>query len=239
MRRRVPLALLAGAASVLAFEPFGWFPLMFASLAMLAGLLGRAERTREGFWIGFAWGWGAFTAGVSWLYVALNHYGGMAAPLAALAIALFCAYLALYPALAGAAFVRLRRLGGRPRPGAGALPGAALFGALWLLGEWLRGVLLTGFPWLAAGYSQTPPSPLAGYLPLLGVYGVSALLAFLSALPALADWRSPAAGEGGSACWPWRRSCSAPAPGCAATPGRRPAARRSASRWCRPISTRA
>ena len=189
MRVRLPIALLAGAASVLAFEPFGWFPLMFLSLAMLAGLLARAGGPREGFLIGFAWGWGAFIAGVSWLYVALNRHGGMPAPLAGLAIALFCAYLALYPALAGAVFVRLGPAWRR----AGALSAAALFGALWLLAEWLRGVALTGFPWLAVGYSQTPPSPLAGYLPVLGVYGVGGLLAFLSALPVLTGWKKTSA----------------------------------------------
>ncbi|HRA80042.1 MAG TPA: apolipoprotein N-acyltransferase [Thauera sp.] len=185
MRRQMLWALFAGAASVLAFEPFAFFPLALFSLAALAGLLRRAERTREGFWLGFGWGWGAFIAGVSWLYVALNRYGGMPAPLAGLAIALFCAYLALYPALVGALFVRLRRAGW----GLGPLAAAVLFGALWLCGEWLRGVVLTGFPWLAVGYSQTPPSPLAAYLPLIGVYGVGGVLAFMGGLLAFADWR--------------------------------------------------
>lgn len=185
MRRRVGLALLAGGAGVLAFEPVGWFPLMFLCLAVLARLLRDVGRTRDGFWLGFAWGWGAFIAGVSWLYVALNRYGGMPAPLAGLAIALFCAYLALYPALVAALFVRLRSLGQCSAP----LAAAALFGALWLLGEWLRGIVFTGFPWLAVGYSQTLPSPLAGYLPVIGVYGVGGLLAFVAAWLGLAEWR--------------------------------------------------
>ncbi|MDD3675149.1 apolipoprotein N-acyltransferase [Thauera propionica] len=185
MRRRVGLALLAGGAGVLAFEPVGWFPLMFLCLAVLARLLRDVGRTRDGFWLGFAWGWGAFIAGVSWLYVALNRYGGMPAPLAGLAIALFCAYLALYPALVAALFVRLRSLGQCSAP----LAAAALFGALWLLGEWLRGMVFTGFPWLAVGYSQTLPSPLAGYLPVIGVYGVGGLLAFVAAWLGLANWQ--------------------------------------------------
>ena len=192
MRRPALVALLAGGGAVFAFAPFGLFPLALPSLAVLAALLGRAARPADGFRLGFAWGFGAFGAGVSWLYVALERYGGMPAPLAALAIALFCAYLALYPALAGAAFVHLRGQGGRGAARAGALGPAALFGALWLLAEWLRGVLLTGFPWLAIGYSQTPPSPLAGFLPLIGVYGVGGVLAFAAALLAFADWRRPA-----------------------------------------------
>lgn len=212
MRRDRLIALLAGGASVFAFAPFGLFPLAFASLAVLAGLLGRAARRRDGFALGFAWGFGAFAAGVSWLYVALERYGGMPAALAALAIALFCAYLALYPALAGAAFVALRGKGGAAASAAGNAVGtgraapagppsapapvrrAALFGALWLLAEWLRGVVFTGFPWLAIGYSQTPPSPLGGLLPLIGVYGAGGLAAFVAALFAFvprADWLRP------------------------------------------------
>lgn len=184
-------ALLAGAASVFAFAPFGVFPLALLSLAVLAGLLSRAERRRDGFLLGFAWGFGAFAAGISWLFVALNRYGGMPVPLAALAIALFCAYLALYPALAGVLFVRLRT--------GGVVLRAALFAALWVAAEGLRGSVFTGFPWLSLGYSQTPPSPLAGWLPLLGVYGVGGLLALVAALAAFAPWRRlreavPAAG---------------------------------------------
>src|SRR5690606_15806137 len=174
-------ALLAGAASVFAFAPFGVFPLALLSLAVLAGLLSRAQRKRDGFLLGFAWGFGAFAAGISWLFVALNRYGGMPVPLAALAIALFCVYLALYPALAGALFVRLRC--------GGVLTRAVLFAAVWIVAELLRGWVFTGFPWLSIGYSQTPPSPLSGWLPVLGVYGVGGMLALVAALLAFAPWR--------------------------------------------------
>ena len=182
MRSAWLVALLAGGATVFAFAPFGLFALAFLGLGVLAWLLADAARARAGFALGFAWGFGAFAAGVSWLYVALERYGGVPAPVAALAIGLFCAYLALYPALAGAAFVALRRGGIARAP----VRAAALFGALWLLSEWLRGVVFTGFPWLAVGYAQTPPSPLAGLLPVLGVYGVGGLSAFVAALCAFA-----------------------------------------------------
>ena len=109
MTRRLLAALLAGGASVFAFAPFDLFPLAFLGLGVLAWLLGRALRAREAFALGFAWGFGAFIGGVSWLYVALERYGGMPAPLPALATTLFCAYLALYPPLPGAAFVSLQR----------------------------------------------------------------------------------------------------------------------------------
>ncbi|THF63775.1 apolipoprotein N-acyltransferase [Pseudothauera nasutitermitis] len=184
MRARfsLPLAFGAGAFSVFGHAPFELFPAAFVALAALAALLARADGAKRGFLLGWLWGLGAFLAGVSWLYVALHRYGGMPAPLAGLAIVLFSGYLALFPALAGALFVRLR-------PACGVLAPAALFAGLWLLGEWLRGWLLTGFPWLAVGYTQLPPSPLAGYFPVLGVYGVGGLVALCAAVLAFLPWR--------------------------------------------------
>lgn len=183
--RAALLALAAGALSVGAFAPFGAFPLAVPALAVLAGLADRVPSSRSGFIVGAAWGLGAFLAGVSWLYVALHRYGGMPVPLAGAAILLFCLYLALFPALAAALYVRWRS-GGLWRR-------VLLFGGLWSVAEMLRGALFTGFPWLAIGYSQTPPSPLAGYFPLLGVYGVGGLVAGLAALVALTSWRRPRA----------------------------------------------
>ncbi len=181
MKLRLLFALFAGGASVFAFSPFDAWPLAIASLAVLSVLLARTSTAKAGFALGFAWGFGAFIAGVSWLYVALNRYGGMPMPLAVVAIALFCAYLALFPAFAGALQARLQRGGAASR--------ALLFAAVWVFTEWLRGVLFTGFPWLAVGYSQTPPSPLAGFLPLFGVYGVGGLVAFVAALLVFVPWR--------------------------------------------------
>ncbi|TVO57507.1 apolipoprotein N-acyltransferase [Denitromonas halophila] len=174
MRVRVPLmAMLAGVVSVLGFAPFQLFPAAVLSLAILFGLLVRQHQAGIGFAIGLSWGLGSFLGGVSWLYVALHQFGGMPSVLAAFCIFLFCTYLALWPAVAGALFVRFRS--GRTARD------ALLAGGLWALTEYLRGWVLTGFPWLAIGYSQTPPSPLAGFFPVLGVYGVSALVAALAA----------------------------------------------------------
>ncbi len=180
MVRIVVLAALAGGVSVFAFAPFEYFLLGQVSLALLTRVLRGVRGARAGFLIGLAWGFASFVGGVSWLYVALNRYGGMPMPLAGLAIALFCAYLALFPAVAAALFVHFRR--------GAALRQAALFAGLWTLGEALRGWLFTGFPWLAIGYSQTPPSPLASFAPVLGVYGVSMLLALVASLVALTAW---------------------------------------------------
>lgn len=166
---RAGASLLLGGAAVLAFSPFDWYPLAWVTLGALYLLLLGVARPRDGAWIGFCFGLGYFLAGTSWVFVSLSVFGGLPSPLAALATLLFCAAMALYPAVAGALAVRWRH--------PSFVFDALTFASLWAISEWLRGWLLTGFPWLAIGYSQTPPSPLAGYAPLLGVYGVSLLAA--------------------------------------------------------------
>ncbi|MEF8698809.1 MAG: apolipoprotein N-acyltransferase [Candidatus Accumulibacter sp. UW20] len=176
--RRCLAALLLGAAAVAGFAPLGCFPLNWLSLGGLFALLcaeaDGGRRARHAALIAACHAFGQFLAGVSWVYVSLSVFGGMPAAVAGLATVLFCAVLSLFPALAGALFVRLATRHWLAR--------GLLFAALWALGEWLRGWVFTGFPWLAAGYSQTPPSPLAGYAPFLGVYGVSLFSALLGSL---------------------------------------------------------
>lgn len=160
-------ALLLGAISVLGFAPSGWF---FIPLLTLIGLFTLWQRQPSySAWFGFAFGLGYFGAGVSWIYISLHVYGGMSAALATLATLLFAAFLALFPAAAG--YLHQRRVTVTPW-------GIA---AVWMLQEWLRGWILTGFPWLAIGYSQAPVSPLSGYAPVLGVFGISLLLAWSAA----------------------------------------------------------
>jgi apolipoprotein N-acyltransferase len=168
------LSLAAGALAVAGFAPFKWWLLPLFSLALLFALLVRITSSRAGFLIGFTWGLGFFITGVSWVFISLSVYGGMATWLAALATFLFCAVLALFPAAVGALQARWRI--------APALRLLLLMPLLWGVAEWVRGWLFTGFPWLGIGYSQVPFSPLAGYAPLVGVYGVSFLLALIAAL---------------------------------------------------------
>ncbi|HEX5803970.1 MAG TPA: apolipoprotein N-acyltransferase [Azospira sp.] len=170
-----PLAAAGlGAASVLAFAPFSWYVLGWIGMAGLFALLRRAASVRQAALLGLAFGAGWFGVGTSWVFVSLSVFGGLPPALAGVATALFCAVLALFPALAAALFVRCRPAGG--------LAQAASFAALWVFGEWARSWVFTGFPWLSLGYSQSPPSLLAGFAPLLGVYGVSLATALLAAL---------------------------------------------------------
>jgi apolipoprotein N-acyltransferase len=158
-------ALLSGAASVLAFAPVGAYPLIVVAFAFLARLWEDAP-PRRAFWTGWAFGLGLFGAGVSWIYVSLSRFGGMPPVLAIIATAGFCAFLALFPAAAGWLQARI--------PASRALRAALLVPAAWTLFEWLRSWLLTGFPWLSAGYAAVG-WPLLGFAPLAGVFGISFL----------------------------------------------------------------
>jgi apolipoprotein N-acyltransferase len=189
-RRRLPAFVLPfalGALTVLAYAPFGAFPVAIVTLAALFVIWRRAGSARAAAGAGFAHGMGLFLAGASWVYVSLHDFGAMPAPLAALATVLFCVILALLPALAGYCYGRLQA-----PPGIGLAVAAP---ALWTLAEWIRGWLFTGFPWLAVGYSQVPASPLAGFAPVLGVYGVSLATAVTAGLlGALWTGRTPGRG---------------------------------------------
>ncbi len=171
------LSLCAGAATVFAFAPFGF---ALVAPAMLGGQFlfwQHAHCPRTAAKLGFAYGVGLFGAGVSWVYVPLQTFGGMPAVVAVAATALWVAYLALWPALVGALAVRFTEHDSVPR--------ALALAALWTLAEWLRGSGYTGFPWLLVGSAQLPGSSLAGFAPLGGVYGVSLATALVAALLAL------------------------------------------------------
>ena len=168
---KTPLvATLLGGIAVAGYAPLGWYPLPVLTLAGLFTLVGIAT-PGQGFRLGLAYGLGLFLTGVSWVYVSITTYGGMPMPIAALATFLFCTVNALLPALAMWAGTRLAQ---------GPIRVIVALPAAWVLGEWLRGWLFTGFPWLTLGYSQAPDSPLAGFAPLLGVYGVSLTAALIA-----------------------------------------------------------
>jgi apolipoprotein N-acyltransferase len=166
-RARLLIAVCAGAAAVAAFGDWPLWPLPPLTLALLLWLSLDAP-PRRAFAYGFAYGSGFFLVGVSWVYVSLHTFGMMPAPLAALATLLFCFFLALFPALAIWSFARA--------PGPLALRLLCVAPAAWVLTEWVRGWIFTGFPWLALGYSQVG-GPLAGFAPIAGLYGVSLVAA--------------------------------------------------------------
>ena len=176
---RLLLASLIGAAGVLCFAPFELFWLAPLIWLGLFALLLLAETPRQAAWTGLAFGLGFFLTGVSWVYVSLSVFGGMPWWLAGIAAFLFCGVMALFPMGAGWVFKRWQPATNWQQ--------AILFAALIATVDWLRSWIFTGFPWLAVGYSQAPPSPLAGFAPLIGVHGLSLLVALSGAL--LLRWR--------------------------------------------------
>jgi apolipoprotein N-acyltransferase len=174
------LTLLAGVLVTLSLAPFGFWPAGIASCALYCYLLSTCK-PRQALWRGWVFGLGMFGSGASWVYVSIHVYGYASVPLATFLTALFCAGLALLHALFAWAYVR------HVRP----LPGGMLLGfaALWVLFEWLRSWLLTGFPWLYLGYAHID-TWLAGWAPIIGVYGLSFITA-VSGVCLFLAWRSP------------------------------------------------
>jgi apolipoprotein N-acyltransferase len=177
----VVLALAAGALHTLPFVFTEAWALQLALVAWLAWRCG-AVRPRRAAALGLAFGSAWLGAGTWWMYISLHRYGGLAAPLAALAVAGLCAVLSLY--LAGA--MALYAQGAPRRP----LADAARFAACWLAAELARGLLFTGFPWIASGYAHVD-GPLAALAPWVGVYGMGFAAAFIAALllPRRGSWR--------------------------------------------------
>ncbi|GHD24996.1 apolipoprotein N-acyltransferase [Parahalioglobus pacificus] len=173
------LAPLAGALVTLSLAPFTLWPAGIASLVLLSYLL-CACTPGDALWRGWLYGLGFFGSGASWVWVSIHDYGFASVPLATLLTALFCAGLALFHSLFGWVYVRWVR----PLPG-GMLLGFAL---LWVLFEWLRSWLLTGFPWLYLGYAHLD-TWIAGWAPVFGVFGLS-LMTALSATCLFLSWRS-------------------------------------------------
>ena len=179
------LAFIAGSAGLLAFAPLYAWPVALISLFFLFALWHRATSAWHAFAIGYAWGLGLFAFGVPWIYVSLHVYGGMPAILAVIATFLFCCYLSVFPALACALHCKLITRFNV----SGVASVLLVMPACFVIGEYVRGWFFSGFPWLVFGFSQTPGGfafpPLAGFAPIVGVFGISWLLAITAAVGVL------------------------------------------------------
>ncbi|MCB1775078.1 MAG: apolipoprotein N-acyltransferase [Gammaproteobacteria bacterium] len=168
------LSLAAGGATVLAFAPFSLGFVAVLTLALLFHLWRHVADAAGAAGLGFAFGLGLMAFGVFWLRISIAQFGGVTPPLAVTVTVLFALFMACYFAVAGWLARRLR-----PRSDIAWV--LLVMPAVWVLVEWLRGWLLTGFPWLSLGYSQVD-LPLAGLAPVLGVFGVSLGVAVSAAL---------------------------------------------------------
>lgn len=160
---RLLLAVIAGAIAPLSLAPFDYWYAGAISVALLYLLLHHCTAKAAG-WLGWFYGLGLFGSGVSWVFVSIHDHGNASELLAGTMTALFVAALAILPALQCWLFRRF-------------FFNAMGFIALWVGFEWLRGWLLTGFPWLYLGYGLVD-TPLSLFAPLGGVW----LLSFYVAL---------------------------------------------------------
>ena len=167
------VCLIAGALLALAFAPYNFSLLVFISLALLF-FLWRNTTSKNAFIYGYCFGFGLFGAGVNWLHISINLFGGINLFFALVLTYLLVAFLALYPALVG--FISRKYLS-RPE----LLNSLIFIPSLWTISEWCRSWIFTGFPWLNVGYSQLD-TPLSGMAQITGVYGVSWLVCFSAAV---------------------------------------------------------
>ena len=163
------VALFAGAILPLAFAPFGYYLIAEIALVLLLLTWSRTPSPGLAFWYGWLFGLTFFGCGVYWVYISIHNFGNAPILLAVLILALMIAFLALYPALQGYILNLLF-------PQNDWHKFLVAFPALWVILEWLRGWVLSGFPWLFLGYGHID-SPLRGWATIFGVYGVSFVIA--------------------------------------------------------------
>lgn len=166
------MAFIAGGLFILAFAPLHWYLFGFIAPALLLYSWKNAT-PKQAFWRGFIFGLGEFTIGTSWIYISIHKFGNATVFLAGLITALFIIFMSTYPALQGYVFSKCFRHK--------TLLQRCLFGfpSTWVIFEYLRAYLFTGFPWLLLGYSQTT-TILSGYAPLISVFGISLIVSILS-----------------------------------------------------------
>jgi len=157
-------AFAVGGTLNLAFAPISWWPIAIGAPAALFALI-RGLPPRRAAWIGAAFGAGLFSFGTYWLYICLHNFGLVPIWLTLMLQLALVGLMSAYPA---ALCFLANRFWLKPGPRRDWL----VLPALWVLLEWLRGWAMSGFPWLSLGYAFID-SPLAGWAPLLGVYGVT------------------------------------------------------------------
>lgn len=166
-------AFLLGTLLTIGFAPFSLFPAAILSLSLLL-MLWIYATPGQAFRLGWLFGVGFWGTSIYWIYISIHTFGNGSVLFSGLITGLFIALLALYPALSGYLLNRYFNNTNLPKL-------ICAFPAIWLLLEWIRSWIFSGFPWLLIGYTQIN-SPLRGYAPIFSVYGVSLLTLISSAL---------------------------------------------------------
>ncbi|MDG2940996.1 apolipoprotein N-acyltransferase [Exercitatus varius] len=159
---------ISGVLGVLAFSPYDYWICAYISLL---GLLYAAKTSKKStaLWAAFLWGLSFFAVGTAWLHVSIHQFGGSPLWLSYILVLLLAAYLSLYPVLFAYLIQRFK------------VRSVMMFPVLWTFTEFLRGWILTGFPWLQFGYTQID-TPFAGIAPIFGVTGLTFFVMWVSAV---------------------------------------------------------
>ncbi|HYD99576.1 MAG TPA: apolipoprotein N-acyltransferase, partial [Alphaproteobacteria bacterium] len=180
--RRHLLAFVLGVLVTLGLPPGHLVPLIAVGFTGLLWLLDGAERGRTAFWTGWWFGFGLLLTGLYWISISLFVEIERWWWLLPLAVTFLPAAFSIYTGSMIWALWRLRWGGWRR---------VAALAVLWVLGEWLRGKLFTGFPWHIVGYAWSEVHPVQQAASVVGAYGMGLLTVLLAGLPALFAWLPP------------------------------------------------
>ncbi|WRH77034.1 MAG: apolipoprotein N-acyltransferase [Sphingobium sp.] len=183
VERRGGWALLVmGGISATGFAPLNLWPLTLLGLMLLMHLVARADSGRRAFWLGWLFGLGHFTIGNNWIATAFTYQANMPAWLGWLAVPLLALYLALYPGLAAWGAWRITKIAAPTQTSSAGTPFILAFAGCWIIAEWLRSWVFTGFAWnpIAAAWVDTLFAQF--WLPTFGTYGFSGIFALAAGL---------------------------------------------------------
>ncbi|HEU4820958.1 MAG TPA: apolipoprotein N-acyltransferase [Qipengyuania sp.] len=177
--RRPKLAALAcGLLAATGFPPLDLWPLALLAVAGFCWLVWRSAGWRQAALLGWLFGVAHFTLANNWIATAFTYQAEMPAALGWVAVPLLSLYLAVYPAIAAGLAKALP-------PTSSLTKFAPLIGAAWILGEWLRSWVFTGYAWAPLSLALLGPDDRAGAalaLPITGTYALSGLLVALATL---------------------------------------------------------
>ena len=173
------IALLAGAASATGFAPLNLWPVTLLCFALFIWLVARAESGRRAALIGWLFGVGHFTIGNNWIAIAFTFQAAMPAWLGWVAVVVLALFLAVYPALCawGAWWIGRRASGAAAQAG---LPFVLAFAGCWIITEWLRSWVFTGFSWNPLSVSVIDTGIPLLFIHNIGSYGLSGVVIMLA-----------------------------------------------------------
>jgi len=183
--QRLLLALCIGALVPLGLAPFDYTWLGFIGIGLWPWLFNnsmQSTKPSKPFLLGWSYGSGFFLCGVSWVFVSIYQYSNAGLIGASLATLGLSVSLGLFFAIMGSLYQRF------------AIFHATLFGfaGIWVAFEWIRSWAFTGFPWAYVGYSAESSSIFHGFIPLIGIYGCTWVIAWWSSagIQLITQWKN-------------------------------------------------